>query len=133
MYENLQEILTSFGADIDFDNPQPGQSGWYKADLVDPGSGPVGTVEGVYKVITTRASDGMLMAHLTETMSFEQGDVHVEAWAEFPNLSDGRWLYCPAVGISGELTGRHGFRQWRPVDLGKLAEAKVVFFASPTS
>ncbi|MBO4161866.1 allene oxide cyclase barrel-like domain-containing protein [Micromonospora antibiotica] len=132
MYDNLHEILTSFGADIDFEDPKLGQSGWYKADLVVPDEGRVGTVDGGYRLVMHRGSDGMPMVHLSETLSFPQGDVHVQAWAEFPNLSNGNWLYCPAVGISGELTGRQGFRQWRPVELGKLAEAKVIFYTSPT-
>ncbi|WP_406154624.1 hypothetical protein OG806_00660 [Streptomyces sp. NBC_00882] len=133
MYENLQEVLSDFGADIDFDNPKPGQRGWYTADFIDPEQGKVGTVTGDYRLVFERASDGMPMVYLTEILRLKDGEVRVEAWAEFPSLSSGAWLYCPAVGISGAYLGRHGFRQWRPVELGKTAEAKIVFYTSPTS
>ncbi|GGR76057.1 MULTISPECIES: allene oxide cyclase barrel-like domain-containing protein [Streptomyces] len=133
MFENLSEHLTTFANDIDFEEPKPGQSGTYESELRDPSGTAIGTVEGSYRIVTRRESDGVLLACINEKIALTDGVVHVEAWARFENLISGEWLYCPAVGVSGRYAGRTGFRQWRPVELGKTAEAKLVFFTTQLS
>ncbi|MGW6741585.1 allene oxide cyclase barrel-like domain-containing protein [Streptomyces sp. NPDC055025] len=130
MFENLSEHLVKFGSDIDFEDPKIGQSGTYVSELRDPSGTPIGMVEGFYKIVTRRDTDDELMTCITEKIALKDGDVHVEAWARFSNLVSGEWLYCPAVGVSGQYAGRTGFRQWRPVDPGKVADAKIVFFST---
>ncbi|MFE2720807.1 hypothetical protein [Kitasatospora sp. NPDC059327] len=130
MFEHLSEHLVTFANDIEFEDPKVGQSGTYTAELRDPSGAAIGTVDGFYKIVTRREADDELMTCITEKIALADGDVHVEAWARFSNLVSGEWLYCPAVGVSGRYAGRTGVRQWRPVDPGKVAEAKLVFFST---
>ncbi|HEY8979420.1 MAG TPA: hypothetical protein VIU15_07535 [Streptomyces sp.] len=130
MFENLTEHLVKFDNDLDFEDLQPGQGGTYLSELRDPSGDVVATVDASYKIIMRRDSDGELMTCITEKLAFADGDMHVEGWARFSNITSGEWLYLPVSGVSGRYAGRTGLRQWRPIEPGKVGEAKILFFTT---
>ncbi|RLV04273.1 hypothetical protein CTZ27_09835 [Streptomyces griseocarneus] len=132
MYHELSEHILSGEFDIDFAAPALGQSGTYTSELRDPDGKPVGTVHGTYRLAMNRPGDGELMAHIIERIELTDGELHVDAWSTWAGLAAGDTLYCPVTGVSGAHLGRQGFREWRPVDPGKVAFARIGFFQRPT-
>jgi hypothetical protein len=131
MYDELSEHILDATFDIDFEAPEIGKGGTYTSELRRPDGTPVGTVHGEYRVMMTRPSDGALMTHTLERIEFKDGEVRVDGWSTWENVYPGDTLYHPVVGISGAYLGLHGFREWRPVDPGKVAFARLGFFTNP--
>jgi len=131
MYDELSEHMLDAAFDIDFEAPEIGKGGSYTTELRGPDGKPVGTVHGQYRVALRRPSDGALMVHTLERIELEDGEVHVDGWSTWANVFPGDTLFHPAVGVSGAYLGRRGFREWRPVDLGKVAFARLGFFENP--
>lgn len=131
MYDELSEHIVDADFDVDFESPKIGTGGTYTSELRSKDGTPVGTVHGQYRVALTRPSDGELMVHTLERIELRDGELLVDGWSTWANVYPGDTLYHPAVGVSGAYLGRRGFREWRPVDLGRVAFARIGFFQNP--
>jgi hypothetical protein len=93
--------------------PAPGASGIYKNNITDSAGNQVGTVSGYSVELYYRQSDHHLMAYYEETVTLPQGEIHDSGIVDFTELASGAWVKFKAVGTSGELLGKVGYREWR--------------------
>jgi hypothetical protein len=111
---------------VDVAAPQLGQSGTFDDELYDSSGELVGTSKGSFRIEYERPVDGGLMTYYQEEIRFADGVVRAEGWADFNDVKAGKWVFYPAVGISGSYEGKSGYRQWRMTGVRQSAEAKIM-------
>ena len=121
----VEKVITVVD-DVDVADPQVGQGGRFEDELYDAAGQLVGTSKGSFRIEYQRPVDGGLMTYYQEELQFPEGAVRAEGWADFNDVKGSKWVFYPAVGISGSYQGLSGYRQWRMTGVRKSAEAKIM-------
>lgn len=112
--------------DVDVAAPKVGQVGRFEDELYNASGELVGTSKGSFRIEYERPVDGGLMTYYQEEIRFADGVVRAEGWADFNDVKSSKWVFYPAVGVSGSYLGKSGYRQWRMTGVRQSAEAKIM-------
>jgi hypothetical protein len=120
------EIVVTVVDDVDVADPQVGQVGKFDDELFDESGTLIGTSSGSFRIEYVRPTDGGLLTYYQEDITLADGVIHAEGWADFQDVKTSKWVFYPAVGVSGRYEGKTGYRQWRMTGVRKSAEAKIL-------
>lgn len=112
--------------DVDVADPKVGQVGRFEDELYDAAGELVGTSKGSFRIEYERPVDGGLMTYYQEELQLADGVVRAEGWADFNDVKTSKWVFYPAVGVSGSYEGKSGYRQWRMTGVRASAESKIM-------
>ncbi|MFF3072556.1 hypothetical protein [Kitasatospora sp. NPDC057936] len=121
-----REIVVKVVDDVEVGDPQVGQTGTFDDELFDESGKLIGTSHGSFRIEYARPGDGGLMTYYSEDLTFEDGTVHAEGWADFNDVRTSEWVFYPAVGTGGRYEGLTGFRKWRMTGIRASAEARIL-------